>query len=267
MEAARTCAALEQRLKECRTQGAGQRLNLACLDGGLKPDFVALVLHATPNVVELDLSRWGLTRGRVGLLGDQHCSRRVCLLHTRRCQPSAPNPLLSRSNQLTDEQLSGDLAQLRKLHVLRLKYNCLQRLPPVLAELPQLAVLELPGNRLEVLDGTVLAQLTALRDLDLSSCGLQALPEEIAALPDLESLRLGNNSLEALPPQIGGCRALARLDVSSNRLLALPPELVQLARLQRVDAKNNFITRVPPCLGHLRGLKELDLRCPGEFLW
>lgn len=47
--------------------------------------------------------------------------------------------------------------------MLRLKYNGLQALPLVLASLPRLAVLELSGNQIAEMDGTVLAQLSALR--------------------------------------------------------------------------------------------------------
>lgn len=50
--------------------------------------------------------------------------------------------------------------------------------------------------------------LRACRDLDLSGCGLKALPEQTAELGALETLRLGNNALEALPPQLGACPAL-----------------------------------------------------------
>jgi hypothetical protein len=92
--------------------------------------------------------------------------------------------LLHRSNKLTD--LVDELEELRYLRLLRVKYNQLRRLPPVVTRLAQLAVLELSGNAIQRLDDSI-ASLLWLRELDLSGNQLVELPPGICTLPRLEA--------------------------------------------------------------------------------
>jgi Leucine-rich repeat (LRR) protein len=106
--------------------------------------------------------------------------------HTHAHTPCPPH-----SNNLSSAP--DELAELRHLRALRLKYNQLRRLPPVASRLPELAVLELAGHQISRLDASAVAGLAALRELDLSGNQLAELPAGIARLPRLEVLHLENN--------------------------------------------------------------------------
>lgn len=71
----------------------------------------------------------------------------------------SPASLLSNSLSGLPEALSG----LRRLRVLRLKYNQLEALPAVLVSLDRLEVLELADNRISSLDDVVLSRLRSVR--------------------------------------------------------------------------------------------------------
>ena len=71
-------------------------------------------------------------------------------------------------------------------------------------------------------DERVLSRFSALRVLNLSHCGLVALPGVVAALSELQELRLVGNRLKLLPPELGQLRALRVLAADSNDLAILP---------------------------------------------
>jgi hypothetical protein len=71
-------------------------------------------------------------------------------------------------------------------------------------------------------DERVLSRFSTLRVLNLSGCGLVALPGVIAALSELQELRLVGNRLKLLPPELGQLRALRVLAADSNELTILP---------------------------------------------
>ena len=67
-----------------------------------------------------------------------------------------------------------------------------------------MTTLSLKGNHLGSLSPK-LAQLSALRVLDVSENGLTALPEGVAALEALEVLDVSENQLEAFPEGLAPC--------------------------------------------------------------
>ena len=77
------------------------------------------------------------------------------------------------SNSLTT--LPDDLAELKYLRVLRVKYNKLAAIPEAVVALQQLATLDVAGNRLTALPDD-LAKLQALHDLDVSGNRLKHVP-------------------------------------------------------------------------------------------
>ena len=77
------------------------------------------------------------------------------------------------SNSLTT--LPDDLAELKYLRVLRVKYNKLAAIPEAVVALQQLATLDVAGNRLTALPDD-LAKLQALHDLDVSGNRLKQVP-------------------------------------------------------------------------------------------
>jgi hypothetical protein len=73
----------------------------------------------------------------------------------------------------------------------------------------------------------VLNRLAAsLRVLNLSYCGLAALPPAVSMLRSLQELRVVGNSLKMLPKELGLLTNLRVLAADSNELAILPGELV-----------------------------------------
>lgn len=87
------------------------------------------------------------------------------------------------SNELTD--LPEELAELRYLRILRVKYNQIKRIPAVALKLPQLLVLELSGNKIQKVDDSI-GQLVLLKDLDLSDNEIATVSDSLGTLPKLE---------------------------------------------------------------------------------
>jgi len=94
--------------------------------------------------------------------------------------------------------------------------------------------------------------------LDLSDCGLSAVPAGVLRLADLEDLSLAGNDLESLPDELGEL-PLVRLQLAGNRLTSLPPSLGRLARLEGLWAHGNLLTSLPPTMSGLTSLRALSL--------
>ncbi|CAE7557691.1 unnamed protein product [Symbiodinium natans] len=109
------------------------------------------------------------------------------------------------------------------------------RLPATIANLRNLEVLDLTGNRVRMQFQSLVGSLPKLnlRELRLSGNLLEgSIGKEVSDLPNLEVLALDGNMLES----------------------KLPGELAQLSRLQELDLRNNrFEGKVP------RGLRQLKL--------
>lgn len=66
----------------------------------------------------------------------------------------------------------------------------------------------------------------SLHSLNLSSCGLSALPSAVGQLSSLKILRLNQNKLTSLPAELGDLLELEVLSVNNNQLLTLPGEAI-----------------------------------------
>jgi Leucine-rich repeat (LRR) protein len=80
-----------------------------------------------------------------------------------------------------------------------------------------------------------LPQMTALREVDLSSNRIVEIPFEIGELIKLRVLNVSHNLLALLPDSIGTCVLLKVLNASHNTLEKIPDTLGQLLRLERAD--------------------------------
>jgi hypothetical protein len=102
-------------------------------------------------------------------------------------------------------------------------------------------------------------------ELDLSHCGLMALPEGIGRLAGLKKLDVRFNiNLTALPEGLCTLSGLEELDMSYCRLTALPEGVEGLTGLRTLDLTGNReLTTLPAGLGRLRNLEGLRLYgCP-----
>ncbi|KAL3158162.1 hypothetical protein ABBQ32_011754 [Trebouxia sp. C0010 RCD-2024] len=89
-------------------------------------------------------------------------------------------------------------------------------------DLEGLTRLRFSDGMLHLWDAELLRRLEALRSLNLSSCGLFALPPDISCLTNLRELRLSGNRLANLPRELGRLVSLKRLVADNNLMTTIP---------------------------------------------
>ncbi len=159
------------------------------------------------------------------------------------------------SNRL--KKLPRELAQLKKLKVLKLSGNSFQSLE-VLSEIPILQELELVQVELEE-RLEIPIQFQFLQYLNLSSTQISQLPEEIIQLQSLQDLDLSNTQIRKLPKVIGQLKSLQKLDLHSTQISQLPEEIGQLKSLQTLILRSTQTRRLPQTIIQLKSLQSLDL--------
>ena len=93
-------------------------------------------------------------------------------------------------------------------------------------DLEGLTRLRFSEGMLRLWEDPLIDRLTVLRSLNLSSCGLFALPSDIGRLTSLRELRLSDNRLIQLPKDVGRLLYLRRLVADNNMLTAIPGEQI-----------------------------------------
>ncbi|WP_458093727.1 leucine-rich repeat-containing protein kinase family protein [Roseomonas sp. WA12] len=142
-------------------------------------------------------------------------------------------------NALTN--LPADFARLRCLKILFLSGNPMQRLPPVLGDLPALGQLGARGCGMRDIPAEALPP--ALRWLTLTDNGIEQLPAALGDRPALQKLMLAGNHLSALPERLAETPNLELIRLSANRFEALPPWLSGLPRLAWIAWSGNPLDR------------------------
>ena len=173
------------------------------------------------------------------------------------------------TNWLSDEPLSEWYGvytneQGRVERVILRRNNLNGPIPPELARLTTLLVLELLWNRLSGPIPPELGGLTGLIGLNLLDNELSGtIPPELGQLTNLRVLQLDQNQLTGpIPPELGQLTALsAMLGLGENQLTGpIPPELGQLTNLERLQLFVNQLSGpIPPELGQLTRLTNLQL--------
>ena len=148
----------------------------------------------------------------------------------------------------------GDLARLK--HLWLHKNAKLTSLPSSICRLGSLVKIEIIDSpMLEALP--FLGGMYSLRVLNVSSCGLAAIPESVSKLPRLHDLILPGNkidALRALPP------TLTTFNAEGNLLEEIEPSAFESSPDLRVlRLSRNKLKRIPPTVGELRQLRELYL--------
>ncbi|EFJ50511.1 hypothetical protein VOLCADRAFT_103962 [Volvox carteri f. nagariensis] len=99
-----------------------------------------------------------------------------------------------------------------------------------------------------------------LQDLSLQGCCIRAVPDEVlAGLTSLRMLDLSSNWLRELPTTLTLLQRLEYLDVQHNTLVALPEGMAALTRLADLDLSENYLRRLPADFGQLTALTHLHL--------
>lgn len=89
-------------------------------------------------------------------------------------------------------------------------------------DLEGLTRLRFSEGMLQLWEDSLLSRLEALRSLNLSSCGLSAIPSDIGRLTSLRELRMSENIIAQLPKDISKLVHLKRLVADHNQLMAIP---------------------------------------------
>ncbi|MFY8000002.1 MAG: leucine-rich repeat domain-containing protein, partial [Candidatus Kapaibacteriota bacterium] len=126
----------------------------------------------------------------------------------------------------------------------------------------QVTALVLPNNALLGALPTLLAELPALRVLDLTGNQLSGiLPSSIATIKTLEVLRLRRNQFTGAVPVISMLANLQVLDLGNNRFAGdLPRGICTLTALREIYLDSNaFSGAIPSCIGDLKRVEILNM--------
>ena len=104
--------------------------------------------------------------------------------------------------------------------------------------------------------------------LNLSRCGLSALPDTLGELEDLRNLNIGNgivsiygdeNAFTKLPDCVTRLTSLQSLDLSGTEISALPDSMGNLTSLKSLNLSGTPISALPDCVTRLTSLQSLSL--------
>ena len=233
-------------------------------------------IYTEPNITTSNTSRRGLVVGLdlsgnhlISLGGDLVTS----LLASLTSLDLNHNQLDSRGLSETSLQPAG--AERSNLTILNISHNKIGHLPPSLfAYLHHLETLDLSFNPLDQLDSDTSSAIGAvgtLQFLDLRGCGLRVLQEEMmAGLTQLRTLDLSSNHFTRIDPSIRAASALTSLIVDNNDLNILDETsfqgLEQLHNLS-VSYNRNLTTVEANSFSRLVELEELRLSDNPGLYW
>ncbi|XP_019643181.1 PREDICTED: protein scribble homolog [Branchiostoma belcheri] len=121
------------------------------------------------------------------------------------------------------------------------------------------------------LNSTINCFEDTLREVNLSNCNIQSLPEQMSFLSKLTKLDVSNNRLSSFPITLPGLQSLQVLNVSNCSLTVLPESIGDnLPSLTSLDISRNNLKTLPNSLSNLPRLEILSLQYCGchqvEFL-
>ncbi len=95
--------------------------------------------------------------------------------------------------------------------------------------------------------------------INLDSCRLADMPEEVFRFSNLSALSLDNNFLTTLPDSIINLHNLKKLYLINNKIKILPSSIGSLTSLESIYLSYNQIESLPSSLGNLKNLRSLYL--------
>ncbi|MGH1338441.1 MAG: leucine-rich repeat domain-containing protein [Aureispira sp.] len=133
-----------------------------------------------------------------------------------------------------------------------------QIVPEEIFEYPNLEVLSLAENELEVLDERI-GSFQQLYSLDLCYNKIQQLPDSFAQLQQLEYLRLNSNQFSTIPAVLFELPKLRYVYLMNNQLTDIPAGIGNWTQLEVLDLWNNQLQALPATMGKLQNLERLNL--------
>ena len=126
-----------------------------------------------------------------------------------------------------------------------LSENKFESFPEVFADLPNLRMISLRGNRLTKLSSQNLPK-DSLIWLILTNNQIDSIDPNIGELIHLRKLMLSHNKLTSIPCEIGGCKDLELIRLANNEIsVELPMEFVSLPKLAWISLAGNPIAHCP----------------------
>ena len=149
-----------------------------------------------------------------------------------------------RANQITT--LPASCGHCHRLKSLNMHGNSIECIPHTVSTLINLEFFDLGNNQLTSLSPGI-GKVTSLIELDLGgNVNLHSLPRTIGDLGKLKTLNLSSCGISKLPNDLVRCTALQSLWLRHNRLEALPIELVeQIPTLHEFDVMGNPLRKLP----------------------
>lgn len=165
---------------------------------------------------------------------------------------------INRNEMITATSIQEALKQPEKVHSLRLRNQEIKQLPPDIARLTNLRLLDVSGTLIEALPPEI-GQCKELRSLIANASRLEEVPPEIGQLKKLRFLNLGACRLTKLPKEIGDLRSLWTVNIGGNRLKELPVQMAELDNVVFFGANNNQLTEFPGAALGLHSVSNLWL--------
>jgi Leucine-rich repeat (LRR) protein/Ca2+-binding EF-hand superfamily protein len=149
-----------------------------------------------------------------------------------------------RSNKI--QTLPASCGHCHRLKSLNMHNNSIECIPHTVSTLIHLEIFDLGQNQLKSLSAGI-GKATSLLKLDLGgNVNLHSLPRTIGHLGKLKQLNLSSCGISKLPNDLVKCTALQSLWLRHNRLEALPIELVeQIPTLYEFDVTGNPLRKLP----------------------
>ena len=164
-------------------------------------------------------------------------------------------------------ELPSNIGELSNLEELELVTPNLTRLPPSLAHLRNLRLIQIEGDPVErALPNSILDQICSmlggLTRLYVSNCGFTQIPDSISNLKNLEVLSIFHCPMDRnqVNPAICSLTKLTKLLLVDMNLLSLPEKIGNLTNLQELYAYENHLDSLPDSFENLVNLRGLSLK-------